>query len=51
MTDAERQRSEAERARLANEQEQVVAVIAAGHEQLSRGNLRFRIQEAFPPAY
>jgi methyl-accepting chemotaxis protein len=51
MTDAERQRNEAERARLSSEQERVVAVIAAGHEQLSRGNLTFRIEAAFPAAY
>jgi methyl-accepting chemotaxis protein len=51
LTDAERQRNEAERARFSSEQERVVAVIAAGHEQLSRGNLTFRIDEAFPAAY
>jgi methyl-accepting chemotaxis protein len=50
-TDAERQRNEAERAETAREQERVVAIIAAGHEQLSRGNLTFRIAEAFPAAY
>ena len=51
LSDAERQRNEAERARLSSEQERVVAVIATGHEQLSRGNLTFRIDEAFPAAY
>jgi methyl-accepting chemotaxis protein len=50
-SDAERQRNEAERARLAKEQERVVAIIAGGHEQLSQGNLTFRIDEVFPPAY
>jgi methyl-accepting chemotaxis protein len=50
-SEAERQSNEAERAARAREQEQVVAVIARGHEQLSRGNLTHRIVEDFPPAY
>ena len=48
----ETQRSnEAERAERAREQEQVVSVIARGHEELSKGNLTHRIIETFPPAY
>jgi methyl-accepting chemotaxis protein len=50
-TEAARQSHEAERAARAKEQEQVVAIIARGHEQLSRGNLTHRIAEDFPPAY
>ncbi|MGP8284366.1 MAG: HAMP domain-containing protein, partial [Desulfomonilaceae bacterium] len=50
-TEAARQSNEAERAARAREQEQVVAIIARGHEQLSRGNLTHRIAEDFPPAY
>ena len=49
--EAERHGNEAERAARAREQEQVVAIIARGHEQLSRGNLTHRIAEDFPPAY
>ncbi|WP_246731760.1 methyl-accepting chemotaxis protein [Methylocapsa sp. S129] len=51
MTEAERQRNEAERAARASEQERVVAIVAAGHEQLSQGNLTFRIEQAFAPDY
>ena len=50
-SEAERQSNEAERTARAREQEQVVAIIARGHEQLSRGNLTHRIAEDFPPAY
>ncbi len=50
-SEAERQSNETERAARAREQEQVVAIIARGHEQLSQGNLTYRIVEDFPPAY
>ncbi len=50
-SEAERRSNEAERAARAEEQEQVVAIIARGHEQLSQGNLTHRIAEDFPPAY
>ncbi|MGO4871909.1 MAG: methyl-accepting chemotaxis protein [Roseiarcus sp.] len=49
--EAARRSHEDERAARAREQEQVVAIIARGHEQLSRGNLTHRIGEDFPPAY
>ena len=50
-SEATQQRNEAERAERAREQELVVAVIARGHEELSRGNLTHRIADSFPPAY
>ncbi len=49
--EAERRSNEAERGAREGEQQRVVAVIARGHEQLANGNLTFRIEEAFPPAY
>ena len=50
-SEAERRGAEAERASRENEQQRVVAIIARGHEQLAKGNLTFRIEEAFPSAY
>jgi methyl-accepting chemotaxis protein len=50
-SEAERRGAEAERAAREKDQQRVVAVIAHGHEQLAKGNLTFRIDEAFPPAY
>ena len=50
-SETERRSNEAERAARAHEQERIVAIIARGHEQLSRGNLTHRIAEDFPPAY
>jgi methyl-accepting chemotaxis protein len=49
--DVERQRNEAERAAASKEQERVVSMIGAGLEQLSEGNLTFRIDAAFAPEY
>ena len=50
-TEAERRHNEAERATRAREQERVVAIITAGHEQLAQGNLTFRIEETFAADY
>ncbi len=49
--EAERQSREAERAAREEEQRRVVAAVAEGHERLAEGNLTFRIEAAFPPAY
>ncbi len=46
-----RESAEAERARTAEEQAAVVAALAGGLEQLSAGNLTFRLRQAFNPAY
>jgi methyl-accepting chemotaxis protein len=46
-----REGAEAERARTAEEQAKVVTALAAGLEQLSSGNLTFRLRQAFGPAY
>jgi methyl-accepting chemotaxis protein len=43
--------AEAARAKTAEEQAQVVAALAGGLEQLSSGNLTFRLRQAFSPAY
>jgi methyl-accepting chemotaxis protein len=51
MAEAERRQNADERADRARAQERVVAAIAAAHDNLSRGNLVFRIDEIFPPAY
>ena len=50
-TEALRESAEAERARTAEEQAQVVTALAGGLEQLSSGNLTFRLRQAFTPAY
>ena len=49
--EAERKSHDADRAGRAQEQQRVVAAIARGHERLAQGDLTFRIDEAFPPAY
>ena len=46
-----RESAEAARARTAEEQAQVVAALAGGLEQLSSGNLTFRLRQTFSPAY
>jgi methyl-accepting chemotaxis protein len=51
LADGERQRNEAERGELSKEQERVVTLIGTGLEELSEGNLTFRIDEAFAPEY
>jgi methyl-accepting chemotaxis protein len=50
-TEELREGAEAARARTAEEQAQVVAALAGGLEQLSSGNLTFRLRQAFNPAY
>jgi methyl-accepting chemotaxis protein len=50
-TEAERRSNEAERRAREEEQQRVVTIIARGNEQLANGNLTFRLDEAFPPAY
>jgi methyl-accepting chemotaxis protein len=50
-TEELRESAEAARARTAEEQAQVVAALAGGLEQLSSGNLTFRLRQAFGPAY
>ena len=50
-TEELRESAEAARARTAEEQAQVVAALAGGLEQLSSGNLTFRLRQAFDPAY
>jgi methyl-accepting chemotaxis protein len=50
-TEAMRESAEAERARTAEEQAEVVTALASGLEQLSSGNLTFRLRRAFGPAY
>ena len=50
-SEAGRRANEAERAVRENQQKRVVEAIATGHEQLAQGNLTFRIEETFPPAY
>ncbi len=49
--DAERRRNEADRVAAAKDQERVVTLIASGLEQLSQGDLTYRIVEAFPAEY
>ena len=50
-TEELRESAEAERARTAQEQAAVVTALAGGLEQLSAGNLTFRLRQAFNPAY
>ncbi|HEY4029381.1 MAG TPA: methyl-accepting chemotaxis protein [Caulobacteraceae bacterium] len=50
-TEELREGAEAARARTAKEQAEVVAALAGGLEQLSSGNLTFRLRQAFNPAY
>ena len=47
----ERQRNAEEAERAAREQEEVVAGVAAGLEHLASGDMTFRIEADFPPAY
>jgi methyl-accepting chemotaxis protein len=51
MTDAERARAEAERAEAARQQAAVVEALGEGLEQLSKGNLTFRLTQTFPEEY
>ncbi|MFN3537863.1 MAG: HAMP domain-containing protein, partial [Brevundimonas sp.] len=51
MTDAERARAEAERAESARQQAAVVDALAEGLEQLSKGNLTYRLTQTFPEEY
>jgi len=50
-TEILRQEAETARARTAQEQAEVVAALAGGLEQLSSGNLTFRLRQTFSPAY
>ena len=50
-TEELRESAEAERAHTAQEQAAVVTALAGGLEQLSAGNLTFRLRQAFNPAY
>ncbi|MGZ3272322.1 MAG: methyl-accepting chemotaxis protein [Caulobacteraceae bacterium] len=50
-TEELRESAEATRARTAQEQAEVVAALAGGLEQLSSGNLTFRLRQTFSPAY
>ncbi|MFN3814780.1 methyl-accepting chemotaxis protein [Brevundimonas sp.] len=51
MSDAERARAEAERAEAARQQAAVVDALAEGLEQLSKGNLTYRLTQTFPEEY
>ena len=51
MTEAERARAEAERAESARQQAAVVDALAEGLEQLSKGNLTYRLTQTFPEDY
>ncbi|MFN4297582.1 MAG: methyl-accepting chemotaxis protein [Brevundimonas sp.] len=51
MTEAERARAEAERAEAARQQAAVVDALAEGLEQLSKGNLTYRLTQTFPEEY
>jgi methyl-accepting chemotaxis protein len=51
MTEEERARAEAERAESARQQAAVVAALAEGLEQLSKGNLTYRLTQTFPEEY
>ena len=51
MTEEERARAEAERAEAARQQAAVVAALAEGLEQLSKGNLTYRLNQTFPEEY
>jgi methyl-accepting chemotaxis protein len=51
MTEAERARAEAERAEAARQQAAVVEALAEGLEQLSKGNLTYRLTQTFPEDY
>ncbi|MEH6664846.1 MAG: methyl-accepting chemotaxis protein [Brevundimonas sp.] len=51
MTDAERARAEAERAEAARQQAAVVEALGEGLEQLSKGNLTYRLTQTFPEEY
>jgi len=50
-TEELREAAEAARAKTAQEQAEVVSALAGGLEQLSCGNLTFRLRQAFSPAY
>ncbi len=50
-SEALRESAEAARAKTAQEQAEVVSALAGGLEQLSSGNLTFRLRQAFNPAY
>ena len=49
--EVERRRTEAERERMAEELGKVVAALGAGLDQMARGDLRQRLETAFPGAY
>ena len=49
--EAERQRTEAERERMSQELGDVVSALGQGLDQMARGDLRRRLEQAFPPAY
>ncbi|MBA3999735.1 methyl-accepting chemotaxis protein [Brevundimonas sp.] len=51
MTETERARAEAERAEAARQQAAVVDALAEGLEQLSKGNLTYRLTQTFPEDY
>ncbi len=51
MAEEERTRAEAERAEAARQQAGVVAALAEGLEQLSKGNLTYRLTQTFPEDY
>ena len=51
MTEAERAKAEAERAEAARQQAAVVAALAEGLEELSKGNLTYRLTQTFPEEY
>ena len=50
-SDGERRRNESERAAMTQGQAQAVAAVASGLEQLSAGNLAYRLNEEFTPDY
>jgi methyl-accepting chemotaxis protein len=51
VSDSERRRNEAEKQRLAQEQEAIVQALAAGLVRLSEGDLTSQIDSAFAPEY
>jgi len=51
VSEAERAQAEAARAALAREQEGVVSALAVGLDRLSQGDLTYRLDEEFAPAY
>jgi len=51
VTDQERRQNEQTRAQAAKAQAEVVNAVGAGLEQLAKGNLTFRLQEAFTAEY